>query len=66
MASPSSSTGSRTRPIRSRARWWPTVDGAPDPIEVVRWKEIYGRLESAADMSEDVANVIEAIVLKNR
>jgi hypothetical protein len=41
-------------------------DGAPDPIEVVRWKEIYGRLESAADMSEDVANVIEAIVLKNR
>lgn len=40
--------------------------GAHDPIDVMRWKEIYGRLESAADMSEDVANTIEAIVLKNR
>jgi uncharacterized protein Yka (UPF0111/DUF47 family) len=40
--------------------------GSHDPIDVVRWKEIYGRLESAADRSEDVANTIEAIVLKNR
>src|SRR5215831_8894519 len=41
-------------------------NGSHDPIDVVRWKEIYGRLESAADRSEDVANTIEAIVLKNR
>jgi hypothetical protein len=40
--------------------------GTHDPMDVMRWKEIYGRLESAADMSEDVANAIEAIVLKNR
>ena len=40
--------------------------GAHEPIDVLRWKELYGRLEAAADMSEDVANVIEAIVLKNR
>jgi uncharacterized protein Yka (UPF0111/DUF47 family) len=33
---------------------------------VLRWKELYGRLENAADRAEDVANTIEAIVLKNR
>ena len=32
----------------------------------MRWKEIYGRLESAADQCEDVANTIESIVLKSR
>jgi predicted phosphate transport protein (TIGR00153 family) len=41
-------------------------NGVHEPIDVLRWKELYGRLEAAADMSEDVANVIEAIVLKNR
>ena len=40
--------------------------GGHDPIDVLRWKELYGRLEAAADMGEDVANIIEAIVLKNR
>ncbi len=35
-------------------------------LDVIRWKEIYGRLESAADQCEDVANTIEAIVLKSR
>ena len=40
--------------------------GNHDPIDVIRWRELYGRLESAADKSEDVANIIEAIVLKNR
>lgn len=37
-----------------------------DPIDVIRWKELYGLLEAATDRSEDVANVIESIVLKNR
>jgi predicted phosphate transport protein (TIGR00153 family) len=37
-----------------------------DAIDVVRWKELYGRLEAATDRSEDVANIIESIVLKNR
>jgi len=40
--------------------------GRHDVLDVMRWKEIYGRLESAADRCEDVANTIEAIVLKNR
>ena len=41
-------------------------DGTHDFLDVVRWKEIYGRLENAADTCEDVANVIEQIVLKSR
>ncbi len=41
-------------------------DGKHEFLDVVRWKEIYGRLENAADQCEDVANVIEAIVLKSR
>lgn len=35
-------------------------------LDVMRWKELYGRLESAADQCEDVANTIESIVLKSR
>ncbi len=41
-------------------------DGKHEILDVIRWKEIYGRLESAADQCEDVANVIETIVLKSR
>jgi predicted phosphate transport protein (TIGR00153 family) len=41
-------------------------NGGHDPIDVLRWKELYGRLEAAADMGEDVANILEAIVLKNQ
>ena len=41
-------------------------DGTHQVLDVMRWKEIYGRLEGAADKCEDVANTIEAIVLKNR
>ena len=40
--------------------------GTHEFLDVVRWKEIYGRLENAADQCEDVANVIESIVLKSR
>ena len=37
----------------------------PDWRIVMKWKEIYGRLETAADHCEDIANVIESIVVKN-
>ena len=37
----------------------------PDPILVIKWKNIIEVLESATDKCEDVANVIEGIVLKN-
>jgi predicted phosphate transport protein (TIGR00153 family) len=40
--------------------------GRHDVLDVLRWKEIYGRLESATDQCEDVANSIESIVLKAR
>lgn len=39
-------------------------DEIKDPILIIKWKEIYEHLEDASDRSEDVANVLEAIVLK--
>ncbi len=36
-----------------------------DPIEVIKWKEIYEHLETAIDKCEDAANIVEAVVLKN-
>jgi len=33
--------------------------------DVIKWREIYEHLESATDRGEDVANVLEGIVLKN-
>jgi predicted phosphate transport protein (TIGR00153 family) len=36
-----------------------------DPIDVVKWKDVYGLLEETVDACEDVANVIEHIVVKH-
>ncbi len=36
-----------------------------DPVLIIKWKDIYEDLESATDRCEDVANVVEGIVLKN-
>ncbi|MBF0558478.1 MAG: DUF47 domain-containing protein [Nitrospirae bacterium] len=36
-----------------------------DPILIIKWKEIYEHLEDASDRCEDVANILEGIVLKN-
>lgn len=36
-----------------------------DPILIFKWKEIFDRLEDATDRCEDVADVIEGVVLKN-
>ena len=40
-------------------------EGNNDPITVIKWRDLYTLLESATDKCEDVANVIEGIVLKN-
>lgn len=40
-------------------------NGHLDPIEVMKWKEFYDRIETAIDGCEDVGNTIERIVLKN-
>ncbi len=34
-------------------------------IEVLKWKEIYDLTEKAIDRCEDIANLIEALILKN-
>jgi hypothetical protein len=39
-------------------------DQQGDPIEVIKWKEIYETMEIVTDRCEDVANVIEGIILK--
>jgi predicted phosphate transport protein (TIGR00153 family) len=36
-----------------------------DPIEVMKWRDIYESLETATDRAEDVANIIEGIVLEH-
>ncbi len=40
-------------------------DNGIDPMVVIRWKDIYERLESAIDSTEHVANILEGIVIKN-
>ena len=40
-------------------------EGGIDPMVVIRWKDIYERLEEAIDACEHVANVLEGIVIKN-
>ncbi|HEY49564.1 MAG TPA: DUF47 domain-containing protein [Dehalococcoidia bacterium] len=39
-------------------------DGTPLP-DVIKWREIYEHLENAVDKGEDVANVLEGVVLKH-
>jgi len=36
-----------------------------DPIEIIKWKELYETMEEVTDRCEDVVNVIEGITLKN-
>jgi uncharacterized protein Yka (UPF0111/DUF47 family) len=39
--------------------------GGIDPMVVIRWKDIFERLEAAIDACEKVANILEGIVIKN-
>ncbi|MBI4345437.1 MAG: DUF47 domain-containing protein [Elusimicrobia bacterium] len=39
-------------------------EGKPDPLHVIKWKEIYEAIEAAIDKCEDVANTIESILVK--
>ena len=39
--------------------------GTPDPIEVIRWKEVYETLEIAIDQCMGVANALQSISIKN-
>jgi predicted phosphate transport protein (TIGR00153 family) len=37
-----------------------------DPMLVIRWKDIFERLEDAIDSTETAAHILEGIVIKNR
>jgi uncharacterized protein len=40
-------------------------DEERDPVQIIKWKEIFEVIETAVDKCEDVANVIEGVILKN-
>lgn len=35
-----------------------------DPMEVMKWRDIFDNIESATDRCEDVANIVEGVVLE--
>jgi hypothetical protein len=37
-----------------------------DPLVIIRWKDIHQQLEDAVDACENAADVLEAILVKNR
>jgi len=36
-----------------------------DPIHIIKWKDVYNLLEQTIDRTEDVANILETVTLKN-
>jgi uncharacterized protein len=40
-------------------------EGSPDPLTVIKWKEIYDNLEKTLDYIEDAGNVLESISIKH-
>jgi len=36
-----------------------------DPIDVIKWKELYEHLETVTDKCEDVSDIVEGVALKN-
>ena len=39
--------------------------GSDDAIEIIKWKDIYSLVEVAIDRCEDVANIVETIMVKH-
>ncbi|MBV9850500.1 MAG: DUF47 family protein [Armatimonadetes bacterium] len=39
-------------------------EAGADPLQVIKWKEIYDRIEIATDQCENVADILESIVVK--
>jgi uncharacterized protein len=37
----------------------------PDALTVFKWKEVYEKLEAAVDRCENVANIIESVIIKH-
>jgi predicted phosphate transport protein (TIGR00153 family) len=40
-------------------------DEEKDPIQLIKWKEIFETLEKATDRCEDASNILESVVVKN-
>jgi predicted phosphate transport protein (TIGR00153 family) len=38
---------------------------SPDPIYLIKWKDVYALLEKTVDRTEDVANILESVTIKN-
>jgi predicted phosphate transport protein (TIGR00153 family) len=36
-----------------------------DPIYIIKWKDVYGLLEKTVDRTEDIANILESVTIKN-
>lgn len=49
----------------SRGAMASLFDTGIDPMVVIRWKDLFERLEAAIDATERVANIMEGIVIKN-
>jgi len=49
----------------SRALIAQLFDEENDPVQIIKWKEIIEVLETAIDKCEDVANVLESVVIKS-
>ena len=60
------SISTRALPPRFAIGMASLFEGGIDPMVVIRWKDIYERLENAIDSTERVANILEGIVIKNR
>ncbi|MBM4420986.1 MAG: DUF47 domain-containing protein [Chloroflexi bacterium] len=39
--------------------------GSTDPVEIIKWKDLHEKLEQAIDRCEDVANIVEMLVVKH-
>ena len=39
--------------------------GEPDAIRIIRWKDIYDKLEASVDRCEQAANIIETVIIKH-
>jgi predicted phosphate transport protein (TIGR00153 family) len=40
-------------------------EGHPEPVQLIKWKELYDTLEKTLDYAEDAANVLESISIKH-
>ena len=40
-------------------------ENQPDPMQVIKWMEIYEHLERTLDQAEDVSNVLESVFIKH-